>query len=261
MKNGMIRGLLKALAIVGIGYAIFYYVAYSSWKNNSFKDIDITYNDGTSEVEPKKEDKKEKDYSNLYDSVKFEYLEYNYGEEFYDYYYGSKDFDSKFYIYYAIINLLDNENIINCNLEKEISSLDVKKKINDVFGDVLITNASFTTANNYLDIQYDASSDKYYVKINDKCSGFDYSNGGIKNEYYDAEVKGNYLYIYEKALYLDYSYDSTGNIIYNYHNGINKNSSIAGNSYSSINLDNLPTYVYKFELKDGMYKFISVNKK
>ena len=125
--------------------------------------------------------------------------------------------------------------------------------------DYELSNVSFTTKNNYLSVTFDELNQKYYVKINDKCAGFDYSDGGIKTIYYDSKVKDNYLYIYEKAMYLDYSYDSNSNLVYNYHSGLDKNSNVVGNDYNSLNLSNFPTYVYKFEIKNNVYKFISVN--
>ena len=263
MNNEMIKGLIKAVVIVGIAYALFYYFSYQKWSNKSLDNIDVTYresNDNIKESKDKEDNTNDKDYRALYELVKFEFLEYNYGEGYFDYYYSNKPFDSEFYIYYSIISLMNNENVVNCNLEKDFSVSEVTTKINEVFGDIPFEHKSFTTSNNYLNVIYDDVNQLYKVKVNNKCGGFDFTNGGIKNEYYKYVMVNDSLLIYEKAFYLKYSTGNNGNIVFNYYNGLTSNSKIVGTKYDELNLDEFDTYVYRFEKKNGRYVFVSISR-
>ena len=259
MNNSAVRGFFKAIIIVGVLFIIVYYISYNKWLNHNFDNVDITYrtNDNTKNNKPVKDDK---EYQTLYSNINYELLEYNFGEEFYDIYYNNKPFYDEYYIYVGIINIIKNDIIVNCNLEKTITSSELKTKIKSLFGNVNYSNKSFTTKNNKISISYNSNEDKYTVKLNGTCSGYDYSLGGIKNIYRSTETNGDYLYIYEKALYVENVKDNNENVIFNYHNDINKDSKIISNNFEKIDFGSLPTYVYKFVKENNQYTIKSIMK-
>jgi hypothetical protein len=268
MTNGMGKGFIKAAVIVAILYAVFYYFSYNRWSGQSLDDVDATYKedkailgddyeDNPVKGEDKTDTKEEDNYKLLYEKYNFELLENNYGEEFFNMYYGGASFNSEYYIYLAIVNLMNNENLVNCNLEKTYTLEEVSNKIVELFGEVEYDNKSFTTKNNYLSITF--NNDQYKVKVNNKCGGFDYSNGGIKNKYDKALSLGNELYIYEKAFYLDYSTGNDGNLQFNYHSLLSKDSPVVGHDLNKLNMDDFTSYIYKFTMENGGYKLVSVS--
>ena len=265
MNSNAGKGFLKAILIVGFLFAIIYFISYNKWMSFDFNTVDITYNTNSeSENQNKSKDSNKndkKEYNDLYEKLNYEFLEYNFGEEFYDMYYGNKSFNDEYYIFLGITNLIKSDAIVNCNLETKISKDDLNKEIKSILGNVKYEDKSFTTKNGYLSINYNADNKEYVVKLNGKCSGFDFTSGGIKDIYYRAEESENKLYIYEKALYLENKTDSNGNIIFNYHEGIDKNSKVISNSYDKIDVDSLQTYIYEFDKKDDIYTLIKVVKK
>lgn len=259
MNKNAVKGFVKAAIIVGVVYAVFYYISYYRWNKINLDDVDITYHESDN-VEDEKENEVNKDeYKAIYDKVKFELVESNYGEEFFDIYYNGSSFTNDYYIYLAVINLIKDENVVNCNLEKEFNKIEIAQKIDEIFGTIKYEDKSVTTKNNYLNITYDEVNGTYKVKVNNKCSGIDYSNGAIKNEYEKATILGDYLYVYEKAIYLNYTYDNNGNLVFNYHIGLTSDSPVVGNDYNSLNLDDFKSYVYKFEIDGGNYKLKSIS--
>ncbi len=256
------KGFIKAFVIVSVLFSILYFVSYRRWLNRDIKSSDIKYNyieEGSSikNVDLKKENKS--DFSYLYNKVSYEFLENNFGEDFFDYYYGNKLLSDEYYIFVGIINLIHNELVFNCKYDKVISTSLIDESIKSIFGDVKYNNTSFVTSNKHLSVEYDDESLSYHIKT-DKCSGFDYSNGGIKSEIYEVYSFNNNLYIDEKVMYLDYSLDSFGNIIFNYHSGISKNDKIISNKYEEINKNDLPVYRYSFIEKNGKYFLKSIKK-
>ena len=258
MNNSAVRGLLKAIVIVGLLFMVVYYLSYNKWLKHDFDSVDITYRvDDTPEKEKTSDNTKIKE---LYSNVNYELLQYNFGEDFYDVYYNNKPFYDEYFIYFGIINIIRNDIIVNCNLEKSITSQELKKEIDSIFGSVKYTNKSFTDKNNKINIDYDSDKDIYNVKLNGTCSGFDYSNGGIKSIYKNYEIKDNYLYIYEKASYVESIKDKNGNIKYNYHKDVNKKSEVIANNFDKVDINILPTYVYKFASENNEYKLKSITK-
>ena len=259
MNSNAGRGFLKAIIIVGIIFIGVYYISYNKWLDHDFDSVDITYRVEDEEENTTSNDVvNDKEYQLLYSNINYELLQYNFGEEFYDVYYGNKPFYDEYYIFVGITNLIKNDIIVNCNFEKEFTSQEVKNEINKLFGNVNYDNKSFTTKNNKITINY--SDNKYSVKLNSSCSGYDYSSGGIKNIYSKTEMKNDNLYIYEKALYVDNVKDSNGNIVFNYHKDINKNSEIIANVFEKVDSSTLPTYVYKFIKENNQYVIKSITK-
>lgn len=252
MNSNAGKGLLKAIVIVGVLFVIIYFVSYNKWLNHDFDSVDITYRDDNPN-NTTVTNKNNKKYQELYSSINYELLQYNFGEEFYDIYYNNKSFYDEYYIYVGIINIIKNDIMVNCNLEKTINSKELKDKIISLFGNVNYNNKSFTTKNNKISINFNLSEDKYIVKLNGMCSGFDYTSGGIKNIYRKSEENDNYLYIYDKSLYVENTKDNNGNIIYKYHKDITKDSNIIANTFDKVDENVLPTYVYKFEKENNKY--------
>lgn len=257
---------MKAAIILCFLFAVVYFISFSRWKNSHFDDIDITYretDDETGKLEDMPSDKTdiedEKKYKSIYEKVNFELLENNFGEEFQNMYYNGENFSSTYYIYLAIINIVKDKAKVNCNLKMDIDEAKVRFEINSLFGSVNYNNQSFKTKNGYLEINYNKEQNKYSVKLN-KCSGFDYSKGGIKNIYSGYSLVGNYLYIQEHAVYLDYSQSVDGNLVFNYHSGVSKDSPVVGNDINKLDTNKLDTYVYKFEKEKEGYKLISITK-
>ena len=258
MNNSAVRGLVKAVIILGFIFIALYIFSYSKWSNRNFDDIDITYG-GTQQQEQKDEKQKVKaDYKDLYGKINYEFLEYNLGYEFFDIYYNNKEFTDEYYLFVGIINLIKNDMLVNCKINMELNRLDIDNKIKELFGNIQYNNKSFKTNDGALSFEYDENSQKYLIKTN-KCSGFDYSSGGIKNIYVESVIEDEYLYIYEKSLFLDYTKDSFGNIIFNYHEGLDKNSKVVSNSLENIDLKSIKTHIYKFINKDGKYTLISID--
>ena len=265
MNSNAGRGFLKAIIIVGFVFAIAYFISYNRWLAHDFNKVDITYNANTEQTNqnvvddnPKNDDKKE--YNDLYQKLNYEFLEYNFGEEFFDMYYGNKSFNDEYYIFVGIVNIIRSNAIVNCNLETKVTKDELNKEIKTILGNVKYEDKSFTTKNGNISINYDSNKKEYTVKLNGKCSGFDFTSGGIKNIYQKAEEKNNKLYIYEKALYLENTKDLNGNVIYVYYEGLDKNSKAIGNSYDKIDVNSLPTYVYEFEKTNDIYTLIKVTK-
>ena len=261
MNSNAVRGFLKAVILVGTLFIILYFVSYNKWLDHDFDSVDTTYRvDDSIEENSKNNSEDNKKYQSLYSKISFELLQYNFGEEFYDVYYNNKEFYDEYYIYVGIVNLIKNDIIVNCNFERDIKGIDLKKEINTLFGNIKYNNKSFTTKNNKITISYDSIEDKYNIKVNGTCSGYDYSNGGIKNIYKKYEISGDYLYIYEKALYVDTTKDKNGNILFNYHKDINKSSNIIANSFDKVDELVLPTYVYKFAKSNDQYIIKSISR-
>ena len=68
------------------------------------------------------------------------------------------------------------------------------------------------------------------------------------------------LYIYERSLYVESIKDNNGNVSFNYHRDINKNSKIVANSFDRVDVGELPTYVYKFEKVNDKYTIKSISR-
>ena len=256
------KSFLKACGILLVILVVLYYISYSRWASNDFDDVDITYKDDYVDEKDANTDKKSQTvsgekYKYLYDYVNYELIQNNFGEEFLNnYYYGNK-FSDEYYLYVAVINLLGNEMSVNCNIEKDIDSSSIRSKISELFGSVIYNDLSFSTSNGYLNIVYDENNNSYKVTTN-KCNGFEYSNGGIKTEYVKSIIKDDYLYIYEKAFYLNYSFEN--GMTFNYHSGMDENSEIVGHNYETLDLNKMPTYIYRFKKNGNSYTFVDVVK-
>ena len=257
------KGFIKAIVILGVLFAIIYVSSYKRWINKDFSSNKISYNYTDEEKNNESIVGANADNINfldLYNSVNYEFLENNFGEEFFDIYYNNQKFNNNFYIFVGIINLINKELLINCNYDRNLSLSQVDSTIKNIFGNVIYDNVSFKTKNGYLSIDYDDELKSYHVVAN-RCSGFDFSNGGIKTEYYESSSSGGYLYVDEKAMYMDYSLDSTGKFSFNYHSGIRKNDAVLSNNFEEIDKSKLPTYRLIFKNIDDKYYFDSVKKK
>ena len=255
LNNSAVRGFLKAIVILGIILIVMYFFSYNKWSNTNFDNIDITYGgkkDSDNEIT-------KVDYKNLYEKINYEFLEYNLGSEFFDIYYNNQKPSDEYYIFVGLVNLIKNDMLVNCNIFKEIDKKTLDNTIKELFGNVLYIDKSFENKDKTLSFTYDEKSQKYTIKTS-KCSGFDYSNGGIKNVYFDAYIEGKYLYIREKSMYLDYTKDEFGNIIFNYHDGLDKNSKVLSNSLEKIDLEKILSYKYKFIMDSDKYTLISIGK-
>ena len=68
------------------------------------------------------------------------------------------------------------------------------------------------------------------------------------------------MYVFEKAMYLNYSTDVTGNMVFNYHGGVTETDPIIANNIENVNYNKVPTYVYVFKEKDNSYVFDGIRK-
>ena len=254
--NGFAKGMIKGLIFVAIIGAVIYYVSYRNWLNQDFGDLVVNYKEDEDVVKPTKPNI---DYKALYGKVNYKFLEENFGSEFYDIYYMNVPFSNEYYLYVAIINIIHKELITECNYYRELSSVEVEWKVKEIFGDVDFKKISFETEDKHLSITYNQEMDVFIVKTN-SCSGYDYKNGGIYTTATDYKVEGDYLYIYEKAMYLNYTYDNFGNLIFNYHNGLKSTDKIVANDIDSIDLDSVTSYKLLFRKTNDSYAFVGVQK-
>ena len=266
MNSNAVRGFLKAIIIVGVVFAITYFFSYNKWLHHDFNNVDITYKTDSYQDDDYKAQYKEIEdntelYKKLYNSISYEFLEYNFGSEFYDIYYNNKEITDEFIILTGIVNLIDKDVAINCNLETEINSSIIKNKVDSLFGGVKYVDKSFTTKDGKLEIVYDKNNSKYKIKLNGNCSGFDYSEGGIKSTFYGAEKTNSYLYIYEKAMYMERLVDDNGNMTFVYHSGVTKDSPVLATRYEDVDIESLPTYVYKYGSNNGKIYLQEIVKK
>ena len=251
---GALKGFLKAAIAILILVVVFQYASYKRWLNTGFDDMNIVYNDGNEKQDDGggSSEPKDVDYKLYYNKVDYHTLENNFGSEFTEVYYsplGVSYFSNKYYLYISIMNIINKEINGNCNYNREIPSMEVDMKAKEIFGSINVEKKSFETLDKGLTVTYDTNKDSYIVKTN-KCSDFDFRNGGIYTIVIDSKTEVNYLYVYEKALYLDYSQDSVGNMVFNYHANTDKDSRVIANFVESINYDIVPTYIYVFK-KDG----------
>lgn len=260
MNSNAGRGFLKAVIIVGLVFAVTYFVSYNKWMSYDFNNVDMSYHTSDQDKPTNTSQDVTDKYKSLYSKINYELLEYNFGEEFYDIYYNNKKFYDEYFIYVGIINLLKNDMVINCELETSVNSSVLKEEIKSIFGNIEYIDKSFNTKNGYLNIEYDSDNNKYNVKLNGKCSGVDSSFSGIKNIYQKSEMKEDYIFIYEKSLYVESSTDSNGNLTYKYHKDIDKNSEVIATSFEKIDLESLPTYRYKFIVSNDGYELDSITR-
>ncbi len=262
MNTSAGRGFLKAIILVGVLFAIIYFIHYNKWANHDFNTVDITYKTNQNQEDNTEEDIEIKDstsdYKTLYSKLNYELLEFNFGEEFYDIYYGNKSFYDEYFIYIGVVNLLKNDMILNCDLQTSVNESDLNKEIKSIFGDVSYTNKSFTTKNGNVAIEYDSSSNKYNVKLNGKCSGFSEEFNGIKSMYLKAEVVGDNLFIYERPYYVESFKDVNGNLSFKYHKGIEKDSEVIATDYNKFDMTLIPIYKYTFLKSNDGYKLESI---
>ena len=254
--NDFGKGMLKGLAFVIIVGAIIYFVSYRNWLNQDFGDLVVEYKEDEDVIKPTKEDV---DYKDIYDKVNFKMLEENFGSEFYDMYYMNIPFSDEYYLYVAIINIIHKELLTECNYYREISSVEVEWKVKEIFGDVEFKKISFETKDKHLSINYNEGMDIFIVRTN-SCSGYDYANGGIYTTALDYKTEGDYLYIYEKAMYLNYTYDNFNNLLFNYHEGIHSTDRIIANDIDKVDLAKIPTYKLLFKKTNDSYAFVGVQK-
>ena len=245
------KGMIKGLLIIAVIGAIVYYVSYNSWINEGFDKLGTGYND-TYQEKPV-----EVNYKTYYEKVNFKFLEDNFGSEFYDMYYSKGSFSNDYYLFVAIINMINKDLLTECNLNKELNGIEVEWTLRNIFGDVNFEKESFTTKDNKLSVVFKEEPNIFVVTAN-SCSGYDYKNGGIYTTATDAKFEGDYLYITEKAMYLENAYYTSGILTFNYHSGMTKEDPIIANNIDRIDLTKVPTYKLIFRKIDDSYKFIRV---
>ena len=256
--NETFRGMIKGLIIAAVIMGAFYIISYKMWLNKSLDDLVVEYKDEN--VKPEDYDKKDTvDYKAYYEKVNYQFVQKNFGSEFYNIYYGNEPFTNEYYLFMAVINIIDKEALDSCAFEKQITRLEVETKVRELFGTVSFTNASFETQDKGLNITYNKDNESYLVKIT-KCRDYDYQNGGIYTASVNHNVENNTLYVYEIAVYLNYSYGPTGNLIFNYHADLSKDSAVIANDIDRINKDNLTKYKLVFEKENDNYIFKGVRK-
>lgn len=255
MKSKAGRGFLKAIIIVGFLFAIVYFISYNKWLNHNFDSIDIRYKEENARLDDDQDELKT-DYKELYNSINYEFLENNFGEEFFDIYYNGGKISNEYLIYLGVINIIKEDIKSNCNFKIEINSTDLYNKIKTLVGNVNYEDKSFTTKNKHLNIEYNDSNKSYVVSVN-KCSGFDFSNGGIKSTYKETKTENGYVYIYDNSIYLDYS-EKNG---FSYHADIQKDSKVVSNSFENIDFNSIPIYEYKFRIGNGSNTLMSITRK
>ena len=262
MNSNAGRGFLKAVLIVGFVFAITYFISYNKWASFDFNQVDMSYKTSDQDKTPTNNSVDVSDkYKSLYSKLNYELLEYNFGEEFYDIYYNNKEFYDEYFIYVGIVNLLQNDMILNCNLDTYIKESVLKEEITSIFGNVEYVNKSFNTKNGNVSIIYDSNSNQYNVKLNGKCSGLSTTFNGIKNIYQKSEIDEEFLFIYDKSLYVESIKDSNGNLVFKYHKDINQDSEVVANVFDKIDIETLPTYRIKFIMHDNVFTIDSITRK
>ncbi len=248
----MAKGLAKALIILAVILLVFSLLPKNNSTLEDIENLKFIYE----EKDAIKEEESKIDHLELYEKVSYDLLQENFGSSFFNIYFEGEKFTNEFYLYTSVINLIKNDTKINCTLEKDINKVEVYSKIKEIFGNnVEFIDQSYENKN--ISIKYDEKTSNYHIKTN-KCSEYDYKNGGIREEYYKTSKIGNIIYIYTKAMYVDYSNDENGSIIFNYHQGVSKNDITISNDISTINKDLLPTYRYVFEINGNNYYFKKV---
>ena len=267
MNGNAGRGFLKAIIIVGLIFVVAYFYSYNKWLDHDFNSVDITYryedeqgNGSNTNTETNKTDVSN-EFKDKYESLNYEIFEANFGEEFYDIFFENGKITDEFYIYLGVVNFIKYDAAVNSNYKMDITSSELKTKINSIVGNVNYTDKSFTTKNGYLTINYNSDLGKYSVSVNNKKAGIDYKNGGIKTAYHGAQKDDKYLYLYEKAYYLNITENKSGVIEYNYHEGLNNNSKIIAYSPNNFDLNAIPTYEFKFSINNNIYTLESISKK
>lgn len=249
------RGFVKAAIIVGLLFAVVYIVSYRNWINKKFDGTNFKYNEESQNVV--KKELNVSDYLDLYNKVSFDFLENNFGEEFFNIYYGNEKFSSDYYLFVGVLNIISKDLVINCNYDRVLSSLEVDSSIKSIFGNVEYDKKSFETLNHHFSIEYNEELDSFHI-LTDKCSGYDFSNGGIKSELFGAQMIQNNLYLDEVVMYVDYSMDSNSNMKFYYRAGIDKNSKFISNNYEDVDKKTLPVYRYTFKNENNNYYLESI---
>ena len=256
--NETLRGMIKGLIIAGIIMGALYIISYRVWLNKSLDDLVVEYKDEG--INPDDHNQKETvDYKKYYEKVNYQFVQKNFGSEFYKIYYENAPFTNEYYLFLAVINIIDKEAQNSCAFAKEINRLEVEAKVKELFGPVAFINTSFETQDKGLSIIYNENSGTYAIKIT-KCRDYDYKNGGIYTTSVGYSIESNILYIDEIALYLDYSYGPSGNLIFNYHANLSKDSAVIANDVDRINRDSVTKYKLVFEKENDDYIFKGIRK-
>ncbi len=255
--NEALRGMVKGLLIVIVLAAVCYAISYRMWLNAGFGNEIIEYKDEDDNNVDKDSKPDVIEYKKLYEKVNYSFVQKNFGSEFYDMYYENKPFTSDFYIYLAVINIINTENTDSCLIERNIASVEVELKIKEIFGLVAYENKSFTTKDGGLEIKYNKETDSYSVRVN-KCRDYDFKNGGVYTALTGYSTEGGNLYIEEMAVYLNYTYSSNGYLIFNYHQSLSKDSPVIANDVDSLSPDAVGKYRLVFKKENNNYVFTGV---
>ena len=269
----MTKGLVKTMMFVVIIFGIFYYIGYQNWLEEDFRDVDYSQY-----IEDEYEDKYEsgESFQNniannsfdqskaklLYEQVNFKMIQDNFGEDFFDIYYGSESlpFSSKFIVYLSIVNLYKNDFMSNCYGTWEVSRDDVHSKAQEIFGDIEFDDVSFESGNRLLFIEYD-SLNEYYIVTNKKCSGIDFGTSYIETEFIEGVVQDNYLEIYEHVYFVDYKIEDGGAYILNFYSSLDDEGElVATEVLNKKDKEKMPIYKIVFKIENDNYIFKDIQR-
>lgn len=258
--DNVLKGFIKAIFILGVLFVIFYMVRYSFWNSRSIDD-NLDLSDYFEEPERKDEQVDTEVAKELYELINFKKINYNFGEEFWSFYYGGREnliskFSNSFIVYLGVINAVEDRLGLNCNDSFKVDSSNVDLEIKKIFGDIKYTASSFTLKNKALKVTYN-EKDKTYTVENKRCSGIEFGSDHIETKMVDVKMNDNYLEIYEISYYVSYDNNSDGSYVVNYHKGPNKDTSILCRNEIE-NIDGFQQYKYTFEKKDDSYVFSKV---
>ena len=240
--------ILKLIIVIAIILLLYTFKRYQDWLK---KPMDpgipkyVMEDDGI--------DREQIDLKKLYETVNFEFLENNFGSEFKNIYYNGKEMNNEFYIYMGILPIIKDEIKINCKLNKEISGSNVDSNIKKMFGNITYKRISYEFSDKSVKIKYDDLRDIFTVETN-KCSGVDYTKGGVKTEYISAYKEQNIATIEENIYFLK-TLITDSDLSYNYYLGFNEEGPLNSNSIEKLDRSKLPKYKLIFETKDNNYYF------
>ena len=257
--NSFFKGMSKGLLVIIVIGFVAYYISYNKWLNEGFDNLGYGFNASDLQNTGQETENIKIDYKAYYEKVNYRFIEENFGSEFYDMYYSNVPFSNDYYLFVTAINLISKEIKTNCSYSKEINTVEFEWKTKEIFGDITVDKKSFETKNKQLSITYNALTDTYLITTK-SCSNQDYHSGVIYTTAFGYSTDNDNLYINEKAMYLNYSYDNTNNLIFNYHNGLTKEDPVIANDIDKVNLNLLNTYKLVFKKNNDSYIFLGIQK-
>lgn len=251
-KNGILT--LKIVLVVGLVSLLFVYKKYQNWVDEKWEVETPRY-----VMEDDDTFKEDVNLINLYKRINYQYVENNLGSEFKEIYYGKEKFNDKFYIYISIIPLIEEEIKVNCNINRVISGDNVDDMVKKMFGKADYSKIGFEFKDKSVKVEYNNLENSFNIKTT-KCSGIDYTKGGVKTEYIKASQGKEMAYIEENVYYMKSLINSSG-MSYNYHSGVSEKDRIISNELEKIDKSKLPVYRLVFIREGENYYFRFVEKR